>query len=260
MGEFQFMLGTHHPGWLGRLTTPLFVSHRRLRKYKTLPRAQGTWALDSGGFTELSMHGRWVTTLVEYVEAVARYRDGVGGMLWAAPQDWMCEPVMLAKTGLTVREHQELTVTNSLNLVSVAPGLPFIPVLQGWAIDDYLTCLDLYRQAGVDLIDGRLVGVGSVCRRQATTEIADLIGELSDAGVRMHGFGMKLAGLRHSGHLLDSADSMAWSFQARKSLPLPGHKHKNCANCIDYAVAWYERILAEPRSPSPYRQLRLAAA
>jgi hypothetical protein len=29
--------------------------------------------------------------------------------------DWMCEPFMLAKTGLSVREHQQRTVTNYLN-------------------------------------------------------------------------------------------------------------------------------------------------
>lgn len=252
------MLGTHQPHWLGLLSTPLFVSHRRLRSYKTLPVARGSWALDSGGFTELSMHGRWVTTLPEYVEAVARYHE-IGGLQWAAPMDWMCEPVMLAKTGLTVREHQERTVANYLDLKAAAPDLPFIPVLQGWSIDDYLTCVDLYGQADVDLLDGRLVGIGSVCRRQATIEIADLIGELAGIGVTMHGFGMKVVGLRRVAHLLASADSMAWSFQARRNPPRPGCTHKNCANCIDYALAWYERVNGAPRSPHQ-RQLRLAVA
>ncbi len=34
-----------------------------------------------------------------------RYRDEIGCLLWAAPQDWMCEPWITAKTGLTVAEH-----------------------------------------------------------------------------------------------------------------------------------------------------------
>lgn len=41
---------------------------------------------------------------------------------------------MLARTGLTVREHQERTIANFLELRRIAPGLPFIPVLQGWAL------------------------------------------------------------------------------------------------------------------------------
>jgi len=52
--------------------------------------------------------------------------------------DWMSEPIMLAKTGLTVAVHQARTVANYLALRDLAPDLPFIPVLQGWRLDDYL--------------------------------------------------------------------------------------------------------------------------
>jgi hypothetical protein len=55
-----FFLGTHQPNWL-TLGVPLFVSDRRLRRYRTLPRAAAPWALDSGGFTELSQYGTWDT-------------------------------------------------------------------------------------------------------------------------------------------------------------------------------------------------------
>ncbi|MGQ0837561.1 deazapurine DNA modification protein DpdA family protein [Actinokineospora sp.] len=58
-----FYLGTHQPAWLARdLGVPLLVSHRRLAGRASLPRATGPWACDSGGFTELSLHGRWRTT------------------------------------------------------------------------------------------------------------------------------------------------------------------------------------------------------
>jgi hypothetical protein len=134
----NFYLGTHHPHWLERATFPLFVSHRPLAPRRRLPRARIPWALDSGGFTELSLHGRWQTSAAEYVAAVRRYRDEIGGLEWAAPQDWMCEPFMLVKTGLTVAEHQARTVANYLELHSLAPELPFVPVLQGWSLGDYL--------------------------------------------------------------------------------------------------------------------------
>jgi hypothetical protein len=37
----------------------------------------------------------------EYAGLVARYAEEIGGMDWAAPQDWMCEPWIIEKTGLS---------------------------------------------------------------------------------------------------------------------------------------------------------------
>lgn len=244
----EFWLGTHEPAWLTRLRVPLFVSHRRLARRRSMPRAIGPWALDSGGFTELSLHGAWRTTQEEYVEAVLRYRDEVGNLAWAAPMDWMCEPIMLATTGLSVREHQERTVTNYLDLRNLGP---FIPVLQGWSLDDYLRCLELYAEAGVDLAALPLVGIGSVCRRQHTAEIGAIVGELSGRGLRLHGFGVKKTGLAQYGEGLASADSMAWSFRARRSPPLPGCTHKSCSNCDRFALRWRDELLALAGSPPP---------
>jgi hypothetical protein len=262
-----FYLGTHQPHWLADARfarTPLFVSHRRLAGRRTLPRAAGRWALDSGGFSELSLFGGWATAPAAYVAAVRRYDGEIGGMDWAAPQDWMCEPVMLARTGLTIAEHQRRTVANYLDLtarwaaVSDADS-PFMPVLQGWALADYEHCAAMYGEAGIDLRQVPVVGVGSVCRRQATGEIAEILTALAEADLWLHGFGMKTEGLRACRHLLTSADSMAWSFNARRArAPMPGCAgHKNCANCPRYALAWRDRVLAAGVGPV---QLRLGAA
>src|SRR6266545_5152919 len=114
------------------------VSHRSLARRRSLPRALGPWALDSGAFSEIAAHGCFQTSPSAYAAAVRRYSGEIGQLAWAAPQDWMCEPFMLERTGLSVREHQHRTVTNYLELRRLAPGLPFIPVLQGWRLDDYL--------------------------------------------------------------------------------------------------------------------------
>jgi hypothetical protein len=244
----RFYLGTHMPSWLAAFDVPLFVSARRLRGRVNLPYAVGPWALDSGGFTELSMHGTWDNgpTPAEYAAEVRRYSRRIGRLDWAAPQDWMCEPVILAKTGLTIAEHQARTVDNYLQLRDLAPDLPWIPVVQGWRVDDYLRCVERYQRAGVDLAALPLVGVGSVCRRQATSEAAAIFGALHDAGVRgLHGFGVKTLGLARCGVLLASCDSLAWSLDARRKPPLDGCiGHRNCANCPRYALQWRTRLLA----------------
>lgn len=249
----RFYLGTHRPHWLGLVDSPLFVSHRTLtpagRRRHRLPVAIGPWALDSGGFTEIKAHGRWLTSPGQYVAAVRRYRDEIGQLEWAAPQDWMCEPAMLVKTGLTVPQHQERTVENYLELRVLAPYLPFIPVLQGWTLAEYHRCVEMYDRAGVDLRAEPRVGLGSVCRRQATEEIREIAASLAGLGLRLHGFGVKTAGLKHYAEHLVSADSMAWSWNAREEgrrrggKPAPGCTHGSCANCLLYAVRWHQRIV-----------------
>ncbi|MEV0734222.1 hypothetical protein [Polymorphospora sp. NPDC050346] len=251
--QLEFFLGTHHPAWLASAPVPLFVSDRRLRGYKRLPRAVVSWALDSGGFTELSQHGSWDNgpTPAQYIARIARYYHETGRLQWAAPQDWMCEPWIIAKTGLTIAEHHRRTVANFLELrdLAVAAGLPkdlIRPVLQGWEVEHYLQCADLYADAGVDLTTAPLVGLGSVCRRQGTDTAGQIIAALHAIGItRLHGFGFKVQGLARYASLLTSADSLAWSYTARRRPPLPGcTTHINCANCPRFAYQWHRTHIA----------------
>ena len=259
MSDLRFYLGTHRPTWLWQIhDVPLFISHRVLRDRKSrFPRATTPWALDSGGFTELNLFGGWRTTPEEYVASVRRYVDELGSLEWASPQDWMCEPWVVAKTGLSVAEHQARTVENYLTLRDLAPDLPFIPVLQGWELADYHAHADAYAAAGVDLTEQPVVGIGSVCRRQATGQIAGIFDSLYQRGLKMHGFGVKSAGLSLYADALTSADSLAWSYGARQDARA-GIRHcaKNtCANCLHYALAWRRRVLATLET----RQLSLLA-
>jgi hypothetical protein len=215
-----------------------------MAKIKKPPVARTRWALDSGGFTELSMNGVWQTTPKTYVAEVAKYAAACGQLDWAAIQDWMCEPVVLAKTGLTIAEHQTRTIDSYLTLRTLAPELPFTPVLQGWERDDYLRHVDMYGARGVFLDDLPTVGIGSVCRRQGTTMVEDLIKELARGGLRLHGFGFKTLGLRKVSPWLASSDSMAWSFNARRaSVRLEGCTHLKCNNCYKFACFWRDKIL-----------------
>jgi hypothetical protein len=77
--------------------------------------AQGPHRLGAG-FSELSLYGGWPTTATEYVVAVKRYDREIGNLEWAAGQDMMTEDVMLARTGLTILDHQRATVANFVEL------------------------------------------------------------------------------------------------------------------------------------------------
>ena len=238
-----FYLGIHDVHLLPRITVPTFVSVVRLtrRNRKTLPRPAAPWALDSGGFSELAKHGRWTVSAEQYAETVSRIDAAMPGRQWAAPQDWMCEEFMLDRTGKTVAEHQHLTIENFLELRGLAvPNV--VPVLQGQSPDDYLDHREQYTAAGVDLETEPLVGVGSVCRRQALDEAADIFRALHP--LSLHGFGIKGAGIRAYGDLLTSADSMAWSYRGRHVRPCPHRGTASCANCLDHALEWRDRALS----------------
>jgi hypothetical protein len=158
----------------------------------------------------------------------------------------MCEPVIInggSSMAVVCRVRispspsiHARTVQSYLDLTALAPAVPWAPVLQGFRVDDYLDCHERYVAAGVDLARAPVVGVGSICRRQGTREALEIIRTLSGYGLPLHGFGMKTLGLRKIAHLLASSDSMAWSYDARRSPPLEGHTHKNCANCMEYAL------------------------
>lgn len=276
-----FYLGSHERGWLARLDVPLMVAIHRLRDRKgpnagqlprRLPVARQPWALDSGGFNTLRVHGRWPWSAEQYAAEALRCQREIGRLAWAASMDWMCEPVMrhggtagglhFVGTKRTVREHQALTIESYLTLRDLAPEVPWIPVVQGWALADYLRHLDDYAHAGIDLAAQPVVGLGSVCRRQATREIDRIVYALAGRGLRLHGFGVKTTGLLQYAPELVSADSLAWSSRARRRrTPLAGCQHGvngqgSCANCPRFALAWRRKVLAQAEHPIP-RQLEL---
>lgn len=280
----KFYLGTHMNNWLWTdpLAAPewdavnpsLFVSHRRLVGVRNLRPSRRRWALDSGGFSEYSLYGEWRTTPAEYVAAVLRYDRAIGQLEWAAPQDSMCEESMLEKARMTDAArmgrapvsmtdqlvlHQQRTVRNLGDLEGIwayatDDESPFIPVIQGDTVDEYLRCVDFYTDASVDLTHYPLVGVGSVCRRQATDEVGDIVQAIKDyvdPELPVHVFGLKKSGIRKYSDKVLTGDSMAWSYDARRADPLPGCTgHKNCANCAEYALRWYKDLTRELFPPA----------
>lgn len=256
-------LGAPEPAWIGRTEVPLFVSYGRLRRLKRkMPRSpqRGGWALDSRGFNELREFGEWTISPKQYVMDVIRYDEEIGNLEWAAGQDWMCEPEILACTGLSIAEHQRRTVDNYCRLLDLyadhGPDRdpPFMLTLQGDpddpSPDSYHRCWDMYEAAGIDVMNVEVVGLGSVCTRQAAKPIGALIASLQardkESNLPLHGFGVKTDGLiQYSDHLL-SADSQAWSFGARKQdFHYEGcaEGHARCTYCLTWALEWRRRLV-----------------
>lgn len=173
--------------------------------------------MDSGAFSTIKKHGGYPYPPAEYAEEIRRWAH-CGKLLAAVSQDYMCEDWMLKITGMTVRQHQALTIQryDALKACELA-GVYLMPVLQGYAPDDYARHVTMY---GRRLKRGAWVGVGSVCKRNsdpAAIEAVLLAIKKVRPDLRLHGFGIKVTALRSKvvRQNLESADSMAWSFAAR---------------------------------------------
>lgn len=212
----NFYVGLHQPADSQHFDRA-FISINRVRgRQKPVPAKR--WIMDSGAFTEITTHGRYRHGVEEYAAEVSRLAAINPGLEAIVAQDYMCEPWVLKITGMTVTQHQRLTIARYDLLSALVKDVYVMPVLQGYTIPDYLSHL---RQYGDRLALGAYVGVGSVCKRNGDVRQIEAIlmsikQERSD--LRLHGFGLKTTALRSAivRELLESADSMAWSFAARK--------------------------------------------
>ena len=210
----KFYLGMHLP-YLAKNFERSFISVNVLRKRKSDFEVKD-WIMDSGAFTEISTYGEYRTGVLEYANLIERWRT-CGNLELAVAQDYMCEPFILAKTGLTVERHQELTIERYVALIHMTPH-PILPVLQGYKPSEYVRHVKMYGH----LLDyGMRVGVGSVCKRNSKpSEIVAVLEAIKQErpDLKLHGFGLKLTALKNNyiQSLLYSADSMAWSYSARK--------------------------------------------
>jgi len=217
MSASHFYVGLHQMGDAQHFERACLSINRLRDRRKPIPCAD--ILVDSAAFTELAQHGRYRHGVEDYAATLRRLHEaGVVKISAAVAQDYMCEPFMLDRTGLTVEDHQRLTIERYDALAAEGLPFPIMPVLQGYDPTEYVTHLRAY---GDRLTPGMWVGVGSVCKRNSRPEaiLAVLYAiKRERPDLRLHGFGVKQTSLMHPGvrDLLWSADSMAWSFAARK--------------------------------------------
>lgn len=211
----RFFVGISEPAHAQHFSA-CFISVNRLRRRKADFKV-GDWIMDCAGFTELHRFGAYRHPVASYAEEIKRWKR-CGNLLAAVSQDYMCEPFMLAKTGLTVADHQRMTIERYRELAEADTGVYIMPVLQGYQPEEYVSHI---RQYGDLLKPGMWVGVGSVCKRNANPcLIFDVLYAIHEErpDLQLHGFGLKLTALSNEWVIneVHTADSMAWNYAARR--------------------------------------------
>jgi hypothetical protein len=190
-----------------------FVSVNRLVKRKSNFVVKD-WIMDSGAFSQIYNKGEHMP-VKDYANLINRFKE-CGNLIAAVSQDYMCENFILKKTGMTVKQHQHLTIERYKQLIELT-DVVIMPVLQGYEPHEYVEHIHVY---GDLLKENMYVGVGSVCKRNANPlsalGVLKAIKEVRP-DLKLHGFGLKITALENKEiySLLESSDSMAWSFNAR---------------------------------------------
>lgn len=184
----------------------------RVRRF---PKKSGSRWLDCGGFTMLNKHGDYPFSLDTFANFVAAVQPDY----YTSP-DYPCEPEITRSLRLATNLCRiEKTVETSVSWVSdlemmLSPRSQMVPTIQGWALEEYKRCLDLYAEAG--LIRGYMA-VGSMCTRSNSRQIGEIVQGVhrhaQQLGVRrLHFFGLKMS------RELDGLQPYIWSRDSAAAL------------------------------------------
>lgn len=182
--------------------------------------------IDSGGFTAAKRWGRYPWTIAQYAEWIGQMsRDVI--LDFCAVMDYACEPTVNRSILATNQSRIEATIENEIACKEVAPGLPWLPVLQGDNLAERTYDLDRRREMGLRPTD--YAGIGSVCgrgahgARQVVKFYADRL-----PGVKYHGFGMHIQALDDDAvyGVVKSWDSYSWNWgRGQKGVDRPAECH-----------------------------------
>jgi hypothetical protein len=199
--------------------------NREWRRGKKFKKKFGLRFLDCGGFTVLNHYVDYPFSTVNLANLIARLRPH-----FYVPKDYPCEPEISRSLGLmTNKERIEATIKATANMAEWESQLTgkMVPVIQGYSLDEYLYCLELYAKAGL-IRD--YMAVGSMCRRIKNEELGRLIPGIYYAAqnlgcLKLHFFGLKLSPeLQHYNEMIWSRDSAAILDNYDKSLEMEGRR------------------------------------
>jgi len=188
--------------------------------------------VDCGGFYN-SLGGNYKTSDIEYLN----YVKSVNADLFAL-RDYTCEKEVCKRLKTTPKEQIKKTFEHHLRMLEYLNDFYLeynnkkalaVPVLQGYELEDYLHCLDLYRSNG---ILSTYIAIGSLCRRNATREITEIIGKIREElpnWTMIHAFGIKLPAIKKIWNICDSIDTGTWDYASRWDI-IRGEKSKREAS------------------------------
>ncbi len=181
---------------------------RKWRPIRFPKQANLRW-LDMGGFTALNRWGDYPFTIGNALNLVALIAPNFYSTL-----DYPCEPDIARKAVLQTNvERIEATVQNAVEMACwecLVPSATMVPVIQGYTLEEYCRCIDLYAAKG---LVRPYMAVGSMCRQLSNQELHALIPGIyayaCKAGCEyLHFFGLKLSpALRDLSRYIWSRDS-----------------------------------------------------
>lgn len=160
--------------------------------------------MDSGAFTQLKKYGDFKLCVDEYLDIVNKFNP-----LFYVSQDYLVERT---DSPNTVQTKQENTVNRFISLWARKQNV--IPVIHGSSVEQYRNHLKMYQ-----FPQGEYIGVGSLVGQKISFKV-NVFNMLKEErpDLLLHGFGFKQQELCNSTlrSMVYSADSMAWSFIARR--------------------------------------------
>lgn len=160
------------------------------------PKQAGMRWLDSGGYLLLNRYGRYPFSADNLANLVSHLQPD-----YYASKDYPCEPnISRGMAGLMTNEERiratVLAAVEQAELETLVGSRPqLVPVIQGYTLDEYVFCLDLYREAG---LLRPYMAVGSMCRRASSSELERLLPALHDYAKSLGVYWLHLFGLRLS--------------------------------------------------------------
>jgi len=170
--------------------------------------------LDSGGYSFFSQWGEYPFSIEDYITLAGILKDTYP-LYKVATLDYPCEPDINRSQLMTNKERIKKTVSNTVECYDLDKTLPWLPVIQGYKLDEYLHCIDLYNEAGV-ISD--YWAIGSLCSRKGNLRsikyLLTKLYELALSDVKIHAFGLNLPYIKDPQifNILHSSDSAAWTF------------------------------------------------
>lgn len=176
----------------------------------TKPKRAGKVFMDSGGFVFFSKMDEYPFKIPEYANFISRYKPD-----YYASMDYPCEKSIITRRNLSVEDNIKYTVENAVKLAEyedMIPGSTMLPVIQGYKLDEYFMCMELYAEAG---LIKPYMAVGSMCKRDLYYRgfrrfMNAFHEESSKHGIeKLHLFGLKAnqatADMKHKIYSQDSA-------------------------------------------------------